>query len=285
MKNVNFERKNFFEEFLSLTGEYLMDFWENKKELVKIIGFPIFADFVVMLIASKHMFENYEDTKSAFFVIISAAIFGGLFNSISIVASDRKNIKQRAATPNFYYGSYLASRLVVQFIICLLQSWIITKIFEMVPNDYPKHGLIFDSTINEFWVTIFLVIYAADILGLMISSAIKKEKLASTISPYILIVELILSGTLFKFSKEVKPLSYPMESRWGMEALGSTARLNDLKLRIQSTIPNVPHEKESAYKATEAHLMNSWKILLAFIIIEAVFAYVAMTKISKDTRQ
>lgn len=28
-----------------------------------------------------------------------------------------------------------------------------------------------------------------------------------------------------------------------MEALGSTARLNDLKLRIQSTIPNVPHEK------------------------------------------
>lgn len=65
-----------------------------------------------------------------------------------------------------------------------------------------------------------------------------------------------------------------------MEALGSTARLNGLKLRIQSTIPNVPHEKESAYKATEAHLMNSWKILLAFIIIEAVFAYVAMTKIS-----
>ncbi|ABE00571.1 hypothetical protein FYN00_04655 [Lactobacillus salivarius] len=36
-----------------------------------------------------------------------------------------------------------------------------------------------------------------------------------------------------------------------MEALGSTARLNDLKLRIQSTIPNVPHEKESAYKAAQ----------------------------------
>lgn len=36
-----------------------------------------------------------------------------------------------------------------------------------------------------------------------------------------------------------------------MEALGSTTRLNDLKLRIQSTIPNVPHEKESAYKAAQ----------------------------------
>lgn len=284
MNQVKFKRKNPIDEFVSLTTEYIFDFLENKQSLLKIIGFPIFADAIVLLIAKKHIFDNFEDTKSAFFIIISSAIFGGIFNSISIIASDRKNIKQRAATPNFYYGSYLASRMIVQLLICIFQSFLMVLLFKLVPHDYPEHGIIFKSTLMEFWVTLLLVLYAADMLGLMISTGIKKEERASTIAPYILIVELILSGTLFKFSKTVEPLSIPMESRWGMEALGSTARLNQLTLKIQKTIPNVPHQAEEAYQATQAHLINAWWFLFMFIFVESVIAYWLITKISQDKR-
>ncbi|WP_054653445.1 ABC transporter permease [Limosilactobacillus equigenerosi] len=253
MNQVKFKRKNPIDEFVSLTTEYIFDFLENKQSLLKIIGFPIFADAIVLLIAKKHIFDNFEDTKSAFFIIISAAIFGGIFNSISIIASDRKNIKQRAATPNFYYGSYLASRMVVQLLICIFQSFLMVLLFKLVPHDYPEHGIIFKSTLMEFWVTLLLVLYAADMLGLMISTGIKKEERASTIAPYILIVELILSGTLFKFSKTVEPLSIPMESRWGMEALGSTARLNQLTLKIQKKRFLMSHIRQRRHTKQRKH--------------------------------
>ena len=45
-------------------------------------------------------------------------------------------------------------------------------------------------------------------------------------------------------------ISYIMISKWGMEALGSIANLNDLQLKIQMTVPNVPHDFENRFEAT-----------------------------------
>lgn len=199
MDKPEFKRKSWLSELKSLTQEYCYDFIDNKSgSLLKVFGFPIIAGIAIKVIAGKNMFVNYEDTRSACFIIMCAAVWCGLFNSISAVVSERANIKQRAATPNFYYISYLGSRLIVHFLICLIQSLILSLAFRIEPHRYARGGLVLNSTLLNFAITIFLLIYVADILGLAISSIVKKDSWASACAPYILIAELILSGTLFK---------------------------------------------------------------------------------------
>lgn len=82
----------------------------------------------------------------------------------------------------------------------------------------------------------------------------------------------------------IKPFSTIMESRFGMEALGSIARLNDLQLKIQKTVPNVPHEPEKIYDATAEHLLRMWAYFGIFVIIETIIAYFSIRNISKDTQ-
>lgn len=281
-----FRKKGWFGEMISLTQECCLDMLERKGESTfKILGFPLIAGIAIRIIAGKNMFVNYEDTRSACFIIMCAALWCGLFNSISSVVSERASIKQRAATPNFSYASYLGSRLLVHLAVCLIQSLILSLVFRIVPHSYPRGGLVLNSTLLNFAVTVFLLIYVSDILGLVISAFVREEEKASSIAPYVLIAELILSGTLFKLGSGTKPLSVIMESRWGMEALGSIARLNDLQLKIQQTVPNVPHEAEKIYEATAGHLLEMWEYLGIFIVVEAILAYVFLRRISKDTRR
>ena len=86
-------------------------------------------------------------------------------------------------------------------------------------------------------------------------------------------LRLPLFGISFKLGHAIKPFSTIMESRFGMEALGSIARLNDLQLKIQKTVPNVPHEPEKIYDATAEHLLRMWAYLGIFVVIETIIAY------------
>lgn len=111
-------------------------------------------------------------------------------------------------------------------------------------------------------------------------SCIKNEKFRTNSID----LRLSLFGISFKLGPAIKPFSTIMESRFGMEALGSIARLNDLQLKIQKTVPNVPHEPEKIYDATAEHLLRMWAYLGIFVIIETLIAYFSIRNISKDTQ-
>ena len=83
MDRPEFKRKSWLSELKSLTQEYCYDFIDNKSgSLLKVFGFPIIAGIAIKVIAGKNMFVNYEDTRSACFIIMCAAVWCGLFNSI-----------------------------------------------------------------------------------------------------------------------------------------------------------------------------------------------------------
>lgn len=271
--------------------EFLVEYFQilmgDKKNLLISLLFPVLAAFIVIWIAGENMFVHYDGTKSGSFVIVSAAIWGGLFNSIQTIVKDRKNVKR-----NYVAGArlrcYTASRAVVQFLLCLIQSAILTASYIGVvlvyDNELPENGVIFGTPLVEFYISIFLLMYAADMLGLMISCLVKKEEAANVLAPYILIVQLIFSGILFAMEGVADYISYGMISRWGMEALGCTARFNDLPLKIQLTVPTVPHEFEEGFESTSEHLLLVWLILLAFILVFVIAGNLLLHRVSKDSR-
>ena len=136
----------------------------------------------------------------------------------------------------------------------------------------------------EFYISILLLMYAADAMGIMISCLVRKEEAANVLAPYILIVQLIFSGILFNMEGMADYISYIMISKWGMEALGSIADLNNLQLKIQMTVPNVPHDFENRFEATSGHLLMVWAILAGFIVAFLLIGNILLHRVSKDTR-
>ena len=203
------------------------------------------------------------------------------------IVKDRQNVKR-------YYMSgsrlrcYTGSRALVQFFLCAIQSAILSLSYIGVAvvygNDLPEKGLVTNYPMLEFYISILLLMYAADAMGIMISCLVRKEEAANVLAPYILIVQLIFSGILFNMEGMADYISYIMISKWGMEALGSIADLNNLQLKIQMTVPNVPHDFENRFEATSGHLLMVWAILAGFTVAFLLIGNILLHRVSKDTR-
>lgn len=283
------ERKRIsaFREWKDFTGEYLEIMFGDKKNLLISLMFPLLAAFIVVWIAGENMFVHYDGTKSGSFVLVSAAIWGGLFNSIQTVVKDRANVK-RSYVAGARIRCYTISRALIQLFLCMIQSAILTLSYIGVQmkydNDLPDYGIIFDNTLVEFFITILLLMYAADAMGLMISCIVRKEETANVMAPYILIVQLIFSGILFEMEGAADYVSYVMISRWGMEALGSTSNLNDLPLRLAEQAPMLEKEFEDRFDSTTGHILMVWGILLGFSILFIIIGNALLHRVSKDSK-
>lgn len=277
-----------FRELCLLIGEGWWVLLGETRNLIISLLFPLIAAAVTVWIAGKNMFINCESTKSACFIIVCAAIWGGLFNSIQVIVKERDIIKREYVSGALRIGCYTTSRAFLQLILCAIQSAVLCLSFygveRIYENELPADGLVFSSVMIEFYITVFLVMYAADTMGLMISCFVKSEQLASQLSPYILIVQLLFSGVLFAMEGAASSVSALMLSRWGMEALGSISNLNDLPLRLQEEFSMIPHETDNAFLYTSGHLWKVWTILAVFVIAPLVIGNFALHGVKKDSR-
>lgn len=277
-----------FKELRILLTESLYILFAQTRNLIISLLFPIGAAGITVWIAGKNMFVNMENTKSALFILVCAAIWGGLFNSIQIIVKERKAIKRSYVSGTFRIGCYITSRALVQMFLCLIQSGLLCLTFLGISyfygNTIPKNGIIFDRIIVEYYTSIFLIMFASDTLGLLISSIVKSEQLASQLSPYILIAQLLFSGVLFSLKGYAKVVASFMISRWGMEALGSISDLNNLPLRLHKEFPDIPHKVDDAFLYTEIHLQKTWIILIIFILIQLVIGSIMLRRVVKDKR-
>lgn len=260
----------------------------NKINFFISLFFPFLAAGITVWIAGEDMFLNMESTKSACFILVCAGIWGGLFNSIQVVVKERKSIRRDYASGALRIGCYTASRAFLQLFLCLFQSAVLCMsllgIHWAYGNTVPAHGLVMSSAMVEYFITLFLIVYAADTLGLCISCIVKNEQLASQLSPYILIVQLLFSGVLFEMKGFASNVSALMLSRWGMEALGSISNLNALSLRLQQEFPMIPHIAEDGYIYASGHLLKAWAILAVFAAVPLLLGTAALKSVKNDRR-
>ena len=267
----------------------------DKRNLIFSLLFPVVAALVTVLVAGKDMFVTYEGTKSTCFILVCAAIWGGLFNSIQTLVKERSNIKRDYVSGALRIECYMASRAILQLLLCLIQSAILTISIPAMDwvhgHSFPSEGLLIPVTLLEYFLTLFLVMYGADCMGLMISSIVKKAELASTLAPYILIAQLLFSGMLFKMEGFASAFSAIMLSRWGMEALGSTSELNSLPLKVTKEMEDplliaaIPREVEDAFDASSEHILLVFGLLLLFVIVPLVVGDLLLHRVKKDSRE
>lgn len=230
-----------------------------KEKCWKFIIFATIISFIVAAVVGEKMFTTYESTKSGFFTIASAAIWIGIFNSIQIICKEH-DIIRADYRGGMKISAYVLANALWQFIICFIQTGIIMSV-SLIFVDYNDNGIIFGTAILEYFVTILLMTFGADIMGLMVSSIAGSPTMAMTIMPFVLILQLIMSGVLFDLGGWSEKISYITFSKWGMSAFGSIADLNSdaFPLSLSKTFPEVVKLKtESCYDHSLSNLLTAW---------------------------
>jgi hypothetical protein len=199
------------------------------------------------------------DAKKVLFILACAAVWLGIINATKEIVKEqpiylRERLYGLGAIP------YVLSRHFV--LACLgLAQVILLVLFVGWQIELPASGVFLPAPI-EIGVTLLLSMAAGLALGLLVSSLAKTLDLASTLMFLLLILQVIFSGLLFEPSGIAGAISAFTLSRWSLEALGTTANLNQLLLGV---IPG--YEWDPAYRFTIAHLLQTWAVLSLYAVI------------------
>lgn len=236
--------------------------------------------------------SEFRATQTGLFMLVCVAIFVGICNSIQEICKER-NILKREYMTNLRLDSYVVSKLAVQAVICAVQMVVVVLFFMVfvLKKQLPDSGIIFPSMWIEYFITMFLLAFAADTMSLLISSVVKTSELANTFIPIILIVQIVFSGVLFDMTGFMNVLAKLMISSWGINALAAITALNDsqtsflienpsLQLQLGSSLSSVKTE----YASTASNLLMVWGILFVFIVVSSVACAVLLRRVKNDRR-
>ncbi len=276
------KRPSAFRQLMILIQRYLELMKNDWARLLILMIQPVIIGLLLYLVSEETVFDVYENTKTMMFALCCSGIWIGLFNSIQEICKER-NILRREYMTNLKLPVYVFSKFAVQSLIGAVQAIFLTGTF-LGAIGKNGEGLFLDSFFPELILSIWLVILASEALGLAVSANAKSGDKAMVAAPFILIIQLLFSGILFKLEGFGEWISYVTVSRWTVEALGSTVNLNDLPLKLQADYPMIEHEAEAFFEATKAHVLQDWGILAGMTFLFLIFSMFSLRKLAKESR-
>ncbi|MEJ8751955.1 ABC transporter permease [Lagierella sp. ICN-221743] len=272
----------------------------NSKGLLKILSTFIITA-IVLSATSEQAFERYDETRMAAFAIVCACIWTGLFNSIELICSERNSIKQEHKSGNVEYSVFLFAHMMVEFILCFVEAIIISAMILFVYSEkFTVDNKLDIARVMSLGFSILLIIYASDMLGLMISSIVKNNKMAMTIMPFALIIQLVLSDFIFQLEGWKIYLSNFTIAKWGLRALGISIKFNTMetalpdaeakkldfqaKETIERFLGLTRQKYKNDYKPNLKNILIVFLVLIIFIVIQALISKLALERIDKDER-
>ena len=267
-----------FSQLLVLCKRYIHLIVNDHARLILMLGLaPVLTLLIGMVDRENHYsFEQFEMTQAVLFSLACASYFIGTLNSIQEVCKER-NILRREYMTGLRIRAYVASKVIVLALVCLIQSLLSTGLFFILIGS-PEKSLILPPFF-ECLLTVFLTSWAASVVGIFVSSLVKNADRAMTIAPLLLMPQLLFAGVIFDLKGVTEGISWFAACRWSMEALGSSVDLNSMESRL-----HIPFDPKDLYDATEWHVARCWIILFAFVAISSILAGVMLTRLKSERK-
>lgn len=261
----------------------------NEKGWKNLIS-TVIISIILAWVIGDNTFRVNESTKTGVFAMICGCVWTGLFNSIQLVCRERAIIKREHRT-GLHISSYVIARMIFDFGLCAAEALILTIIFGLF-RDFPSHGVIFHWTGFEFFIAFTLIIFCADALGILVSCIVKTENAAMTVMPFVLIIQLVMSGMMFTLPEEAEPIKELTISKWGLTAICSSADLNEIPTAdtLQSLSMGEQPDLDTTqaydmeYDASVPHVMQTWMVLILYSGIYGFVGILFLKRIDKDKR-
>lgn len=232
-------------------------------------------------------------TQTGLLMLVCLAAFVGTCNSIQEICKEKSILKREYMT-NLNLGSYVTSKLVVQALLCAAQMLIVVIIFMLSvqsKKDLPTSGALFGSMWIEYFISLFLLAFAADTTALIISALVKTPESSSSFIAVVLIIHIIFSNVLFQLKGAMKTLSCLLPSKWGYEALAISTVFNDTKAPFFVQHPDLHLQFGNYLAAVKPNFINSgerllmiWGILLLYSIVTAVICRLLLIRIKHGSQ-
>ena len=172
---------------------------------------------------------SMEGTFMACFAMVMVCVWNGCFNSIQVICRERDVIK-REHRSGMHISTYVASHMLYQSILCLMQTGVTLYITQVVGVQYPEQGLFTPWMIVDIGISMFLITYASDMMSLWISCLARNTTTAMTIMPFVLIFQLIFSGGMLSLPSWTRPFSNLTISNPGIKVLTTQCDYNSLPM-------------------------------------------------------
>lgn len=299
-------------------------FANDRKKIMITFILPVVIGIVIDLVCDPDdMGKIYENTRAALFTIVCAAIYVGMFNSLTIICRERSIIKREYMT-GMRLSSYVTAHTLFQGILCFVQALLFMAVYWhwMLGAESLRSAALIpggnSGAFLEYLISLFLIMYASDMMGLLVSSIVKTSELANLVAPIIIIVQLVMSGVLFELGKTADRIADLTVSKWGMRALGSTADLGKMTTRMRDEVRNDdaaynfigsdgyvhkstlldimkgnssmkdllhPSGSDQAFfDHASSNLTHTWMILVIFVAVMAAVCVIFLRRVEKDRR-
>ena len=195
----------------------------------KVLPMAAMVAGLVGLVIRRRFCYSMEGTMMSALAIACVCLWNGCFNSIQVICRERDVIK-REHRSGMHISSYIASHMIYQALLCILQTGIILYVFELVGVNYPKEGLFSRFFVVDFLISLFLITYAADMMSLWISSLCHTTTAAMTVMPVVLIIQLVFSGGMMSLPAKAQPVTKAVISNYGLKVIAAQADYNSQPL-------------------------------------------------------
>lgn len=276
--------------------KYSRLFWRGK-QYVKVISAVIIA-FAVNAVFPKAAFDEFNPTKNSIFALVCACLWIGIFNSIQTICQERPII-QKEHESGTRFSSFLFAHMLTELLVCLAETIAVTSVtYGMNYKGLVASKVFYPIDVLNPFLSIFLLIYASDMLGLMVSAFSRTPDVAMMLMPFALIVQLIFADYIFSLQGSMKKISNITVTKWGMLAIGNSFNIellqNPMEKMYNKLIESNAAEDAAqltAYRVNAVdyndkmlHLASVWLALAALIVISAVLTYFFITLIKNDKR-
>ena len=157
-----------------------------------------------------------------------------------------------------------------------MESVLVAVVVRIVSGDHFIREPVFLPALLELYVSFFLITFSADALGLLVSSVVHSENTAMTVMPFVLIIQLVMAGVIFKLEGVTDLISNLTISRWGFDALCATSCVDHM-FEPMVGFNGVVEEQAS----TISNLLGLWLILAGFSVIYGILAAVALSFVDR----
>lgn len=271
---------------------------------------------LVTFAVGTNVFVTQEGTMNGCFSLACVCVWNGCFNSIQVICRERPIIK-REHRSGAHISSYIAAHMIYQAVLCIAQTAIILTICGFAGFKFPKEGLVTSYFLLDFAISMFLITYAADMLSLAISAIVKNTTAAMTVMPFVMMFQLLFSGTLILLNGPAANIPNFTITKWGLQSLCALGDYNSqpmvsmwnmiwkfrgYEIEGQKPIEMITDyirknglrdqflQETGAYSAVEAYAHTAdnvilcWLVLLFMIMLFAIVAVAVLEQIDRDKR-
>ena len=194
----------------------------------KVLPMAALVAGLVGIVIRRRLFITMEGTLISSLAIACVCLWNGCFNSIQVICRERDIVK-REHRSGMHISSYIAAHMIYQALLCLLQSAITISVMTAVGVRFPSYSLITGHFLTEFFLSLFFITYAADMMSLWISAFCHTTTAAMTVMPVVLIFQLVFSGGLMSLPARLEPISDYVISNMGLSLIAAEADYNNLE--------------------------------------------------------